>query len=71
MATAPRRRLAFLPLPGPWLFWPVALAVTPEQLEVGAKLVRLRGEFWSKAFEAVAEMADEWSKELRDDGGKN
>jgi hypothetical protein len=52
------------------MFWPFALPVTPEHLEASAKLVRLRGEFWSKAFEAVAEMADEWSKALRDKGGQ-
>jgi hypothetical protein len=73
MANTPRRRLAFVPVPvpGPWLLWPFALPVTPKQLELGAKLVRARGEFWSQAFDAVAEMADEWSKELRDDGDKD
>jgi len=70
MATTPKRRFALLPLPGPWMFWPFVLPVTPEHLEVGAKLVRARGEFWSKAYEAVAEMADQWSEALRDDDEK-
>ena len=73
MANTPKRRLAFVPVPvpGPLMFWPFALPVTPKQLELGAKLVRARGEFWSKAFEAMAEVSDEWSKALRDAGPRS
>jgi hypothetical protein len=60
-----RSDIVYLPWFGSWPFWPIGWPASKEQLKAGEELARARGAFWSKSFDAFAELLDEWSKHAR------